>query len=49
MSNKSKKRGHKDKKKILKEEDRITVSPRLEGKAKNAKMNPIRKKKKKTV
>lgn len=34
-----------DKKKLLRQEDRLTRPPRLEGKAKNAGMNPIRKKK----
>lgn len=35
-----------DKKKLLREQDHLTVPPRLEGVVKNAKMNPIRKKKK---
>lgn len=35
-----------DKKKILREKDHLTRPPRLEGKVKNAKMNPIRKPKK---
>jgi hypothetical protein len=34
-----------DKKKILREMIHLTRPPRLEGKAKNAGMNPIRKKK----
>lgn len=36
-----------DKKKFLREKDHRTTPPRLEGKVKNAKMNPTRKKKKK--
>ncbi|MEK7148162.1 MAG: hypothetical protein AAB758_02590 [Patescibacteria group bacterium] len=36
-----------DKKKFLRQMDHLTVPPRLEGVVKNAKMNPIRKKKKK--
>jgi hypothetical protein len=32
-----------DKKRRLRETDRLTVPPRLEGKSKNAKMNPVRK------
>ncbi|MEK7461574.1 MAG: hypothetical protein AAB586_00685 [Patescibacteria group bacterium] len=35
-----------DKKKLLREMDHLTVPPRLEGVIKNAKMNPVRKKKK---
>ena len=35
-----------DKKKILREKDHLTRPPRLEGKAKNAGLNPVRKKKK---
>ena len=35
-----------DKKKMLREIDHLTRPPRLEGKAKNAGLNPIRKKKK---
>lgn len=34
-----------NKKKLLRETDHLTRPPRLEGKAKNAGMNPIRKKK----
>jgi hypothetical protein len=34
-----------DKKKVLREQDHLTRPPRLEGKAKNAAMNPVRKKK----
>jgi len=34
-----------DKKKFLRQMDRLTVPPRLEGVVKNAKMNPVRKKK----
>jgi len=34
-----------DKKKLLRQEDHLTRPPRLEGKAKNVAMNPIRKKK----
>jgi hypothetical protein len=34
-----------DKKKILRSVDHLTVPPRLEGKSKNAMMNPTRKKK----
>ncbi|MEK7106599.1 MAG: hypothetical protein AAB899_00230 [Patescibacteria group bacterium] len=34
-----------DKKKLLRETDRLTRPPRLEGRAKNAGMNPVRKKK----
>jgi hypothetical protein len=34
-----------DKKKFLREADHLTIPPRLEGKAKNAKMNPKKKKK----
>lgn len=37
-----------DKKKVLRETDHLTVVPRLEGKAKNAGLNPIRKNKKAT-
>ncbi|MDO8517976.1 MAG: hypothetical protein Q7S26_01645 [bacterium] len=33
-----------DKKKLLREVDHLTRPPRLEGRAKNARMNPIRKK-----
>lgn len=36
-----------DKKKFLREMDHLTRPPRLEGKAKNAKMNSVRKSKKK--
>ena len=36
-----------DKKKIIRERDHFTVPPRLEGKAKNAMMNPVRKVKRK--
>lgn len=32
-----------DKKKVLRQTDRLTVAPRQEGKAKNAGMNPVRK------
>lgn len=35
-----------DKKKILRERDHLTRPPRLEGRAKNVKMNPVRKNKK---
>jgi hypothetical protein len=35
-----------DKKRLLHEQDRLTRPPRLEGKVKNAKMNPVRKPKK---
>ncbi len=35
-----------DKKKLLREQDHLTRPPRLEGKQKNAGLNPIRKKKK---
>ena len=35
-----------DKKKLLRVQDHLTRPPRLEGKAKNAAMNPKRKKKK---
>ena len=35
-----------DKKKLLRQLDHLTLPPRLEGKVKNVKMNPIRKKKK---
>ena len=38
-----------DKKKLLRELDHLTRPPRLEGKVKNAMMNPIRKPKKKRV
>lgn len=37
-----------DKKKVLREMDHLTRPPRLEGKAKNAGLNPIRKKTKNT-
>lgn len=40
------KRNPMDKKKLLRQEDRPTRPPRLEGEAKNAGMEPIRKKKK---
>jgi hypothetical protein len=43
---KSKKQNPIDKKKLLREADHLTVPPRLEGKVKNAKMNPIKKKSK---
>lgn len=32
-----------DKKKLLRQEDRLTRPPRLEGKAKNAGLEPVRK------
>lgn len=35
-----------NKKKLLRQTDHLTTPPRLEGKVKNAKMNPVRKKKK---
>lgn len=35
-----------DKKKLLRQEDHLTRPPRLEGKAKNAGLEPVRKKKK---
>lgn len=35
-----------DRKRLLREQDHLTRPPRLEGKIKNAMMNPIRKKKK---
>ncbi len=35
-----------DKKKLLREQDWLTRPPRLEGKAKNAMLNPVRKPKK---
>jgi len=35
-----------DKKRLLRKEDHLTRPPRLEGKAKNAGLNPVRKKKK---
>ncbi|HCR52621.1 TPA: hypothetical protein DIV48_03205 [Candidatus Kaiserbacteria bacterium] len=40
------KRDFLDWKRILREQDRLTRPPRLEGKVKNAMMNPVRKKKK---
>jgi hypothetical protein len=39
------KRNIMDKKKLLRQSDHLTRPPRLEGKAKNAGMNPLRKKK----
>jgi len=41
-----KKQAPRDKKRLLRAEDHLTRPPRLEGKAKNAGMNPLRKKKK---
>ncbi|MBI5003998.1 hypothetical protein HZC00_02815 [Candidatus Kaiserbacteria bacterium] len=41
-------RSYTDKKKTLRQTDHLTTPPRLEGKAKNAGMNPVRKKKKMT-
>jgi len=38
-----------DKKKRLRQTDHLTRPPRLEGVVKNAKMNPVRKKKKKLI
>lgn len=38
-----------DKKKLLREQDHLTRPPRLEGKVKNAMMNPVRKPKKKHI
>ncbi|MCK9352188.1 MAG: hypothetical protein WCT49_03110 [Candidatus Paceibacterota bacterium] len=35
-----------DKKRLLRESDHLTRPPRLEGKVKNAMMNPVKKKKK---
>lgn len=35
-----------DRKRLLRTQDRLTRPPRLEGKVKNAMMNPVRKKKK---
>jgi hypothetical protein len=35
-----------NKKKLLRQMDHLTTPPRLEGVVKNAKMNPVRKKKK---
>lgn len=35
-----------DKKRLLRDLDHLTVPPRLEGVVKNARMNPVRKKKK---
>lgn len=35
-----------DKKKVLRQTDHLTTPPRLEGKAKNAGLDPVRKKKK---
>jgi hypothetical protein len=35
-----------DKKRLLREADHLTRPPRLEGRNKNAKMNPVRKRKK---
>ncbi|MBI2030664.1 hypothetical protein HYT05_03510 [Candidatus Kaiserbacteria bacterium] len=37
-----------DRKKVLRQTDHLTTPPRLEGKAKNAGMNTVRKKKKET-
>jgi hypothetical protein len=37
-----------DRKKILRQTDHLTTPPRLEGKAKNTGLNPVRKKKKST-
>jgi hypothetical protein len=38
-----------DKKKLLRQSDHLTRPPRLEGKAKNAQMNPVKKKKKRKL
>ena len=35
-----------DKKRLLRQEDHLTLPPRLEGVVKNAKMNPVKKEKK---
>ena len=35
-----------DRKRLIRERDHFTVPPRLEGKVKNAMMNPVRKKRK---
>ena len=45
MKNPSKKRDPEDKEKLIREKTHITTPPRLEGKVKNARMNPIKKKK----
>lgn len=42
-----KKQPPQDKKRMLREQDHLTRPPQLEGKAKNAQMNPTRKQKKK--
>lgn len=38
-----------DKKRLLRKLDHLTLPPRLEGTVKNAMMNPVRKKKKKSL
>jgi hypothetical protein len=43
------KRGSFDKKKLIREQDHLTRPPRLEGKVKEAMMQPVRKPKKKRI